>query len=163
MNKRSIQVQILFLKLLSLSYLTAFVSLYKQIDSLMSSRGLMPAAATLKVIKDRSIPVLAAPTLLLWRDQLIEWMVAVSVRLGLDLGAYDKTDTLMYCLCLLAICLSFAATLSSRFHNYFVFFTCWIVYQSFVTVGGVYFHFQWDILLLEAGYEKIKLVFMLFW
>ena len=152
MNRRTIQIQVLFLRLLALCYLVAFVSLYKQIDVLMSSRGLMPVSATLKAINDRNIPITSAPTLLVWRDQMIQLYDAILGYFpSAELAGYDQTDLIMYLLCLLGIQTSLMAVFSRYFHTYWVYLTCWVIYQSFVTIGGVYFHFQWDILLLEAG------------
>lgn len=151
MNRRTIQVQVLYLKLLSLTYLAAFISLYKQIDVLMSSRGIVPASASIKSIQDQNIPVLAAPTLFTYTAACFEWLEKACQLLQIDISALDKLDTLMYILCFVAIVLSFLAIISNKFHSIAVFFPCWIIYLSFVTVGGVFFHFQWDILLLEAG------------
>uniref|UniRef100_A0A8C6SQP1 Lipase maturation factor n=1 Tax=Neogobius melanostomus TaxID=47308 RepID=A0A8C6SQP1_9GOBI len=68
------------------------------------------------------------------------------ILLGLD------THTCMELLCLLGAALSLAATLHGAFRDSVVFFCLWALYMSMYQVGQVFLYFQWDNLLLEAGF-----------
>lgn len=67
-------------------------------------------------------------------------------QLGLD------THTFMELLCLLGAALSLVATLFEAFRDSLVFFCLWALYMSMYQVGQVFLYFQWDNLLLEAGF-----------
>lgn len=143
------KTQKLILRLIAFCYFAAFVSLYKQIDQLMASTGLLPAHSLLRNIEARSLSFFQAPTIFALKSNFSTWMSSKAADFGL-VGA-DDLDVVMYCCCLVGIVLSLAAVVSSKLHCIPIFFTCWLLYISFVTVGGDFFHFQWDVLLLEAG------------
>ncbi len=85
--------------------MVAFISLFKNIDMLFSSRGLVPA--------------------------------------GVE-------DTYIYLVCLFGIGISIMNIFGAKSHTNMV--IMWVIYSVAVRYGGVFFSYQWDVLLLEAGY-----------
>lgn len=63
-----------------------------------------------------------------------------------------KVATMAEFLAFLGIVMSFMACVSSRFRDCINFALLWILYFSIYQVGQVFMWFQWDILLLEAGF-----------
>jgi hypothetical protein len=126
---------------LGVAYLAAFGSMAAQVDGLIGSRGILPAAEYL----DRAYQVLKgeaytfAPTVL-WFDssdralQTLCWG-GVVVSLVLIAGVLPGP-----CLVLL-----------------------WVGYLSLVSVGQAFFHFQWDLLLLESGFLALLMTPWGFW
>ncbi|KAM9816051.1 lipase maturation factor 2a [Syngnathus typhle] len=126
----------MFLWCMAVIYLIAFVSLYVQIPGLYGNDGLLPARKQLRFSgKPLGEQLLSSPTLL--------WL---SPHLGLD------THTAMELLCLVGAALSLAATLVAALRDSLVFFCLWALYLSMYQVGQVFLYFQWDNLLLEAGF-----------
>jgi hypothetical protein len=119
----------IFLRSLGAVYLAAFVSLTVQLDGLIGSRGILPAAEFLDAVH----PILGRsrfaklPTLL-WLDSsdqtlhLLGWGGVVTSAL-LVVGV-------MPLLCLVLL---------------------WLGYLSLVVVGQPFLGYQWDALLLESG------------
>lgn len=120
---------------MGLVYLIAFVSLALQIDGLYGSRGILPVADFLGLLTEKLGPSAwqQHPTLF-WLGsgdlvlQGVCWAGAVA-SLGLLLGAAPMLSALV----------------------------CWALYFSLFQVGRVFLSFQWDILLLEAGFLTIFL------
>ncbi|HUI07644.1 MAG TPA: lipase maturation factor family protein [Verrucomicrobiae bacterium] len=126
-----------FLRLLGLVYLIAFVSLGTQVDGLIGSNGITPAAALMTAVRDGSLghngwaAYWLAPTLcwfsssnaalhaLCWGGALLSLLVIVGVATPLAL------------------------------------FGCWLFYLSLSVVCDVFLSFQWDMLLLETGFLAI--------
>ncbi|MCX8073228.1 MAG: lipase maturation factor family protein [Candidatus Binatia bacterium] len=114
-----------FVAALAAIYLVAFVSLASQIDWLIGSQGLLPAATWLGEQRG-GVSFWQAPSIF-WlgaSDPALR-LAAVSgaaLSLALLLGVYPR-------FCLLAL---------------------WALYLSFVSVGQTFFAFQWDNLLLET-------------
>ncbi|XP_051916108.1 lipase maturation factor 2a isoform X2 [Hippocampus zosterae] len=105
-------------------------------SGLYGNEGLLPARKQLRFTgKPLGEQLLASPTLL--------WL---SPHLGLD------TQSAMELLCLVGAALSLAATLVSALRDSVVFFCLWALYLSMYQVGQVFLYFQWDNLLLEAGF-----------
>lgn len=125
----------LFLRALGLVYVTAFVSLWVQVRGLVGERGILPAGDFLDgVRRSRDGPdPLRVPTLFWVRsdDVALHLGCAAGVVLGLLL-----TVGVAPALCLLLL---------------------WALYLSFAAVGRVFLSFQWDVLLLEAGFTGILL------
>jgi hypothetical protein len=125
----------LFLRLLGLTYLIAFLSLALQIDGLIGPSGLLPAR---------------------------QWLEAVSVRLGPErywllptvfwLGAGEAAlraaavSGIVLSLLLLAGVLPLPSLA-----------LLWALYLSFASVAQVFLGYQWDSLLLEAGFLALFL------
>lgn len=135
---RTIQIQILFLKVLSFCYLAAFVSLYKQIDSMISARGLLPASAAMKTLRSHQINIIY---------RLFEQLRFLPDNPNLP----KNLDTVLYLVCLLCCVLALLSAVFQKFQHWSLYLILWLSYSSFVQLGGPYFYYQWDVLLLEAG------------
>lgn len=125
-----------FLWCMSVMYLFAFSSFYVQIPGLLGDNGILPA----RVIELEEVNSFAdffrgKPTLL---------------RLMPYLGL--STEKGMEFLCLAGIVLSFLCMTVKYFMNSIEYFFLWLLYLSLYQVGQTFFYFQWDILLLEAGF-----------
>lgn len=123
----------LFLRLLGLIYLVAFVSLWVQVKGLIGRDGIAPAYQYLQAVRGFLGPerYRFVPT--------VFWF-----------GASDLALTLACALgagCALLL-IGGVAPLPALV-------TLWVLYLSLVTVGGDFLAFQWDVLLLEAGFLAI--------
>ncbi|XP_042191166.1 lipase maturation factor 2a [Callorhinchus milii] len=124
---------------LSLTFLTAFSSLYLQLPGLYGKDGILPARRMLHFSAKPLLEQLKdAPTLL--------WLCP---HLGLD------TEQGMELICLLGSALSFAALLIKQLRDSIIFFCLWFLYLSLHQVGQVFLFFQWDSLLLEVGFLAV--------
>jgi len=120
------RVRDVFLRLLGVIFLAAFLSLLVQVRLLFGRDGLLPAAAYLDAVRAHGI--LAVPTLF-WLDASDRALVGLGIAgavlsFGLILNVAPRW-------CLLAL---------------------WALYLSFVSVGQDFLSFQWDNLLLEAAF-----------
>jgi len=124
-----------FLRLLGLVYLISFLSLRVQILGLAGERGIMPAGAFLHLVQGRLGPESyhLFPTL--------AWISASDASLKLLCSG----GALLAGLVILGLATGPALAL------------CWALYLSILTVGRDFLSFQWDILLLEAGFLAIFL------
>uniref|UniRef100_A0A673WWQ2 Lipase maturation factor n=1 Tax=Salmo trutta TaxID=8032 RepID=A0A673WWQ2_SALTR len=121
----------------------AFASLYVQIPGLYGNEGVLPVRLVEPRV-DGSRPVLeqihAHPSLL--------WL---GPRLGLDLDAQQAMELL----CLAGALLALGAALLEPLRDSLVFFCLWALYLSLCQVGQDFLRFQWDSLLLEAGFLTV--------
>jgi hypothetical protein len=110
--------------------LCAFASLWVQIDGLIGSRGIAPAADLLELARERlgSRAPTVLPTLL--------WLTGPS-------------DWALNALCALGVAASLAL-IAGRFSAVAA-WLAWLLYLSLATVGDPFTSFQWDALLLESG------------
>lgn len=130
----AVLVRWLFLRLLALVYLCAFVSLWLQVEGLIGEGGILPAQDLLSREADaRGVRWLHRPT--------VFWLGASDVALHLGCAAGVLFSSLL--LVNLAPALSLAAL--------------WLLYLSFFHVAQVFLAFQWDLLLLEVGFSAIFL------
>ena len=118
---------------MALVYLVAFVSAARQFRPLIGAHGITPIPRTVA-----RLPFRAAPSLFHWRysDGLfaaVSW-TGVALAAAALLGATDALPAGGY--------LAWWAVL-------------WGLYLSIVNVGGVWYGFGWEILLLEAGFLTI--------
>jgi hypothetical protein len=125
----------LFLRCLGIIYLAAFVSAALEIQGLVGAEGILPAESYLQRLYGQfgSISWLRFPTLF--------W-----------LGHSDASLVLAsYAGCVVAVLLVFGwrPLLSTVL--------LFVLYLSLFRVGQVFFNFQWDYLLLEAGFLAIFL------
>jgi hypothetical protein len=127
---RQLLVRRIFLAGVALVYLVAFLSLWVQIDGLIGSQGILPAATGLARTQARlgAARHLALPTLLWW------------------FGAGDGT---LHALCAAGVLL--AALLFVGVAPSPTALLLWLDYLSLYGVSGAFLSFQWDILLLETG------------
>ena len=123
----------LFLRGLGCIYLIAFLSLWVQIHGLVGSNGILPAEQYLEAVRQQlgSVGYYFVPTLF--------WL--------------NASDACLNFLCAGGVLLSFV--LIAGFVPPFALVGLWTFYLSLVTVGQVFLSFQWDVLLLEAGFLAI--------
>jgi len=133
----------LFLRLLGLVYLIAFVSLWTQANGLIGDHGILPAQDYLDDIKqhfDIQFPP-ASPLDPIWHTPTLAWISA--------------HDGFLNFLCASGAILSLALILGLLPMP--VLILLWLDYLSLVHVGQDFLSFQWDILLLETGFAAIFL------
>ena len=138
----------LFLRVLALIYLCAFASFGLQADGLVGSQGILPVQADLKDL------LAHYGNNAYWLFPSVFWLDASNVALkAVALGG-------------MAAALLLFANILSRFMLPLLF----LLYLSVVYAGQVFFNFQWDFLLLEAGFLAIFLpygspfiLFLLHW
>lgn len=123
-------VRDLFLRLLGVIFLIAFLSIFVQIDVLIGNRGLLPARDYLESLRGSSR---------LWQAPTIFWLTCSDTALhaAAITGAVLSGGLIFYIApryCLLAL---------------------WLLYMSFTTVGQTFLGFQWDNLLLESGFFSL--------
>ena len=125
----------LFLRLLGVVYLIAFISLWTQIHGLIGHNGILPVADYLKAVGDQLGPERYwwLPTFC-WlnpSDGFLHFQCAAGVALSLLLiaGVAPVLDLVLL----------------------------WAIYLSLSTVCRDFLGFQWDILLLETGFLAIFL------
>lgn len=125
--------RMLFLRGLGFIYLVAFGLLFRQLDGLLGSRGLLP----------------------------INWFLS-DVRNALGAAAYIRLPTLLFITssdvalkvaCSIGLALSVAALLGRA--NAVVFGALWVIYMSFVHAGQIFYGYGWELLTLEAGFLAI--------
>jgi lipase maturation factor 1 len=123
----------LFLRLLGLVYLIAFLSLWTQIPGLIGETGILPV------------------------NDLLE-----SAKASVGLEAYFKLPTLAWLspttgflqfIALMGAVLGLLAMLGIQLAP--LFFLLWIAYLSLFYAGQIFMGFQWDLLLLEVGFLAI--------
>jgi predicted DCC family thiol-disulfide oxidoreductase YuxK len=121
-----------FLRLLGVIYLIAFLSYWVQIDGLIGSNGISPIGQFLDLARQRAPDYYATlPTLSRWNasDSMLHWQCGIGVGLALALIAG-----------LLPMLVSAGL---------------FVLYLSLTAAGQQFLGFQWDALLLEAGFLSI--------
>jgi predicted DCC family thiol-disulfide oxidoreductase YuxK len=132
--------QWIFVRLLAIIYAIAFGSLAVQVTGLIGSRGILPLPEFLNSIAQSfgKMRFLAVPS--------VFWM-----------GADDTTLTgLCYGGLVLAALLFVTGFRRGRFER-FILVLLFVLYLSFSAAGQDFLSFQWDSLLLEAGFLAIFL------
>lgn len=124
-----------FLTLLGVCYLAAFLSLSVQVQGLVGSRGIAPAAPWLARVAE------IAGTSRFWRLPTLMWL--------------SSTDAMLHLLCLggAAGSLLLVLGIAPRVLCALLF----VSYLSLVSVGAIFLQYQWDSLLLETGFLAIWL------
>ncbi|MDQ6664489.1 MAG: lipase maturation factor family protein [Acidobacteriota bacterium] len=125
----------LFRKILGLIYLTAFVSLGLQITGLIGSQGILPAADFLKAVREQH------GTSAYWDVPTVFWWASGDAALRIVCAAGAA------CSILLTLEIFPCGMLALAF----------VLYLSLVSAGQVFMGYQWDFLLLEAGFLAIFL------
>jgi lipase maturation factor 1 len=122
-----------FLRTLGLIYLVAFVSFGVQALGLIGSRGILPFGEYLQVARE------GGGAGAYWNVPTLLWLLPTDTALK---GVW------------LAGCLAAAGAVCGRWQRpaLAVCFVCWL---SLSSVGQDFYSFQWDILLLEAGFLAI--------
>jgi len=124
----------LFLVGLGLVYAVAFISLWVQIHGLVGARGILPAQTLLDAADSR------LGTARLWQLPTLAWLTG---------GSDGALDLLCAAGAMASVFLSLgvAPPLSA--------IAAWALYLSLYHLGQDFLSFQWDILLLEAGFLGI--------
>ncbi|MGH9432505.1 MAG: lipase maturation factor family protein [Terriglobia bacterium] len=125
----------IFLRLLGLIYLAAFGSLWPQITGLVGAHGIIPWSGFAQEVAARFGPERY------WLLPTLAWLNPADGFLKFLVGAGIALSILI----ILGIATGPALVLS------------WVFYLSLVTVGRDFLAFQWDALLLEAGFLAIFL------
>ena len=125
----------LFLRLLALIYLAAFVSAALEITGLVGENGILPAGEQLARLEQQlgHISWIRFPTLF-WIDHSDSSLLLASYA-----GCF------------------FSFTLLIGWRPLLSTIALFVLYLSLVRVGQLFFNFQWDTLLLEAGFLSIFL------
>lgn len=121
----------ILLRGLGLVYLSAFGSLAVQLDGLIGSRGILPAAGYL----DHIGQMLGKKLDTLWQVPTIFWLDASDLALHAVCWGGVGLSLLLIAGILPGPCLALL----------------WLFYLSMTVVGQEFLSFQWDILLLESG------------
>jgi len=123
----------LFLRGMAVVYFIAFASLSSQILALVGSDGISPATMFLEAVHAQvgNDGLLYYPTIAWWNsgDAMLSGMCLAGMvaAVGLFVGIVPRVSALI----------------------------AWVLYFSLVTAGQVFLNFQWDSLLLEAGFLTI--------
>ena len=125
----------LFLRWLGLIYLIAFLSLWPQLLGLVGHQGILPAAGFL--------------------DGVRQVFGSTSYSRFPTLAWFDASDCFLRFLAGGGVVASLLVTLGIATAPGLI--IAWLLYLSVVTVGGDFLSFQWDVLLLEAGFLAIFL------
>lgn len=123
----------LFLRLMGVVYATAFVSLWIQVVGLVGTHGILPAGEFLDAVASRFGPVRY------WYLPSFFWISASNTALHAVCTAGTICSLLAFIGFIPGIALAGA----------------WFCYLSLVAVGQNFLQFQWDGLLLEAGFIAV--------
>jgi len=130
----------IFLRLLGLIYLIAFVSLWVQIDGLVGEHGIAPVKNFLEAA-DHYYSHQLPPASAAWHIPTLVWL--------------NRSDGFLHLLCgagaVLSVMLIFGLLPLPAL------VLLWVYYLSLFHAGQVFLGFQWDILLLETGFVAIFL------
>jgi hypothetical protein len=113
----------------------AFWVLFRQMDGLLGSHGILPIAQYLARLREvlGTRAAFELPSLL--------WL--------------SSSDGAMHALCLAGLVLSLLAV--AGFANAWTMAAIWILYSSFVHTGQIFYGYGWELLTLEAGFLGIFL------
>ncbi|HEY9871559.1 MAG TPA: lipase maturation factor family protein [Candidatus Obscuribacterales bacterium] len=123
----------LFLRLLGLVYLIAFVSLLTQISGLIGRRGIMPAEDFLDEVKS------GTGRERYWHFPTLAW--------------FNTGDAFLQSIAGAGAALSLLVCLGADWAP--IMLVLWVLYLSLSTVSRDFLCFQWDALLLETGFLSI--------
>ncbi len=133
--------RLLFVRLLGLVYLIAFVSLWVQIEGLVGSGGILPVGDFLDRIRDNM------GVERYWKFPTLLWISA--------------GDLALHSLCGAGVVLSLA--LIAGVAPIPTLFSLWACYLSLVLGGQTFLGFQWDSLLLETGFCALFVAPAIWW
>ena len=128
-----------FLRLLGLIYLIAFVSLWTQVDGLIGSHGIMPAANYMEAARTSSLENNGWAAY--WLSPTLCW--------------FNTSDAFLHFLCWGGALLSLLVVAGVAAPVALL--GCWLFYLSLSVVGNIFLGYQWDALLLETGFLAIFL------
>src|SRR2546426_534169 len=119
-----------FIRMLGVIYLIAFISLWRQIDGLIGHNGMLPVADYLNAVSEQLGPERC------WWVPTFSW--------------FNGSDGFLHLQCAAGVALSLLliAGVAPVLDLLFL----WAIYLSLSTVCRDFLSFQWDILLLESGF-----------
>ena len=122
----------IFLRMLSLAFLAAFASLFVQVQGLMGSDGLSPAWEVVDdALKGKTpSPANFIATLAGSHMPLVDAWLDIMCLAGMALAGLGLAG--------------YATMLSVG--------SCWLLYLSLSSIGGIWLEAKWDMLLLETGF-----------
>ncbi len=129
----------LYLRALGLIYLIAVLSWWCQASLLVGEDGLVPASRWLEEV-ERQLTGSGQAAPLVWPT--LFWYTGAS-------------DAALHTLCVLGCVLALLVVVGRVVGPALT--GLWVIYLSLMNTGGVFMSFQWDILLLEAGFLAILL------
>jgi lipase maturation factor 1 len=125
-----------FLKVLALCYLAAFGSFWVQVDGLIGQQGILPVRVFLSEVQ------VELESKAFWEVPTLCWLNDSNGFLHLLCGAGVIFSILLLLDLIPLLCLALL----------------WLLYLSLASVGQEFLGFQWDNLLLEAGFLALFLV-----
>ena len=125
----------LFIRVIALVYVTAFASLATQITGLIGADGIVPAANFFAAVAE------ALPHGAWFKAPSFFWLA--------------HGDTMLVGACLAGVVA--ALVVAAGYLQVVLLIVCYALYLSLYTAGQVFMSFQWDLLLLEAGFLAIFL------
>jgi lipase maturation factor 1 len=128
----------LYLRLMGIVYLIAFASLWGQADGLVGDHGILPTKDFLAAASNYCTHQVS-PVSPIWTFPTLAWL--------------NSHDGFLDVLCAGGMILS--ALLIFGILPILVLALLWVLYLSLFVVGQDFLSFQWDILLLEAGFLSI--------
>jgi hypothetical protein len=134
-------IQRVFISLLGAVFLIAFVSLWVQLDGLIGSRGISPVSEFLP-----------------WIGGQLGWKAYLRIP---TLCWISSAGGFLHGLCAAGVALSVVLIIGIA--PRWVLLGLWVLYLSLVSVGDVFLQYQWDNLLLEAGFFSIFLASPRIW
>ena len=125
------------MRLLGVVYLIAFVSWWVQLDGLSGSRGITPTATTLEFLQNQ-----------LGLETFADYATQVPTLLW-----FDSSDRTLHGLCAAGVILALLVVVRVCVGPALV--LLWAAYLSMCAADAVFLGFQWENLLLEAGFLAI--------
>jgi hypothetical protein len=129
----------MILRGMAIVYALAFASIWAQVDGLFGTGGILPVTRLMDSARDQLAHLDRLAMCL--RFPTVFW-----------LGASDQA---LHAVCGAGVLLALLAFLGLAPAACFA--SLWLLYLSLCTVGDVFLSFQWDILLLEAGFLTVFL------
>lgn len=120
---------------LAFIYFIAFLIIINQYRALLGKKGILPIEKLIKQMRFKSSPSVFFFCCSDYFLQIMGW-----IGLGLS------------CIALIGISEQYGL-----FVSMFTWFFLWVIYQSFVNVGQIFYGYGWEILLLESGFLAIFL------
>jgi predicted DCC family thiol-disulfide oxidoreductase YuxK len=127
---------VLFLRIVALCYLAAFLSLWVQVDGLIGPHGILPVDRYLEWVRAQT------GSERFWLVPTLAWLSTGSGMLHFLCAAGAAVS--------LAVLVGFAPTLGLTL--------AWVFYLSLSSVSQIFLGYQWDALLLETGLLAILLL-----
>ncbi len=145
----------LFLRLVGLTYLGGFLSIYFQIQGIWGDEGIFPANNLYKrIMSDETVGFMEFPILIRYCHYFKKFFALFPF-----LQNFSDVENFLHFLCLLCIIISILIVLNnSLVFNPFGFFILWISYITFTLTGQTFMNFQWDVFISEVGFLTILFV-----